>query len=483
MAYDEALQSLTCYLATSTDGGGTWQDAAVVGSGAPHALPGGQQTCGLPRVVFQPDGALVYAFSATHFGSGGYYGAPYAMRSTDGGASFTAPTAIDTTQPDPTTASKGVDQSEDELSVAVDTHTGRVYAAWARFARDFSGADVAVGSTLDGVHWSSAIALTPDVSKTYAVVPVPGVGTDGELYVVYQSGVAPLSTFDLTVRTSQDHAATFAPAATLAASVPSPNAACNSAGDCRSVPFQSVSGLPGNGAAAVAWSALEPSSCTATNPPGCTPRVHLQTTSDGGATWSQPRIVGVPSEASDHTQTSPALSLAPGGRLDLVFYDESPATFNCMATPQQPGNQDTFFASSTDGGGSFSAPQRLDSVTTNVCISSANDGTFDYEVNNDHLVASTDAGADVVWTDSRNGTTANAFHDVYFSALSFVTPAQSTPSPTSASAVAAASVPVPATGFTPAAATTAIVGALLVGSGVLTMAALRFRTRARRRRD
>ncbi|MGH7687629.1 MAG: sialidase family protein [Candidatus Dormibacteria bacterium] len=454
VAYDEALQSLACHLASSSDGGNTWLDGPVVGSGAPYQLPAGQKTCGLPRVVFQPDGALVYAFDSTHFGSGGYYGTPYAMRSTDGGATFSAPTPIDTTQPDPTTSAAGVDQSADNLSLAVDKTTGRVYATWARFARNFTGADAATGSSLDGVHWSSSMVLTPDVTHSYGVVPVPGVGADGELYVVYQTGTAPLSSVNLTVRTSQDHGATFAPAVVIAASVPAPNAACGSAGDCRSVPFQSVSGLSGSGSAAVAWSALEPSSCTASNPPGCSPRVHLQTTSDGGASWSQPRIVGVPSEPADHSQTSPALSLAPDGRLDLVFFDDSPATFNCIASPPQLGFQDTFFASSADGGGTFSAPERLDSVTTNVCVSSGNGGTFDYQVNTDHLVASTNAGTDVVWTDSRNGTLSNAFHDIYFSSLSFApsapSPASSvnaaplTPSP--ASSVAAASVPVPATG-------------------------------------
>ena len=105
--------------------------------------------------------------------------------------------------------------------------------------------------------------------------------------------------------------------------------------------------------------------------------VYFQRSPDGGTDWSEPaRLNRKPPIAFEITQTRhPNLSVAPGGRLDVVWQDRRHWYRGCVHThgPCDEGRLgDTYFRYSTNGGESFSAERRITDRSMN------NDVGFDY---------------------------------------------------------------------------------------------------------
>ena len=92
--------------------------------------------------------------------------------------------------------------------------------------------------------------------------------------------------------------------------------------------------------------------------------IYFQKSTDGAATWSKPLRVNDDPTGNGVRQHLPHLSVAPNGRIDVVWIDHR----NAYVTPVAPaprGGADVYYASSTDGGATFSANRRITDRTIN----------------------------------------------------------------------------------------------------------------------
>jgi len=135
--------------------------------------------------------------------------------------------------------------------------------------------------------------------------------------------------------------------------------------------------------------------------------VWFQRSVDGGGSWSDPEQLNEPAPIqSGITQTRhPSLSVAPNGRLDVVWQDRRHWYRGCFHThaPCDEGRLgDTYYRSSDDAGASFSAERRITDRSMN------NDVGFDYRYGaywayGPQSVPLGDDRVMVAWMDSRDG--------------------------------------------------------------------------------
>ncbi|HSH58916.1 MAG TPA: cell wall-binding repeat-containing protein, partial [Acidimicrobiales bacterium] len=159
-------------------------------------------------------------------------------------------------------------------------------------------------------------------------------------------------------------------------------------------------------------------------PTGADFDIVVQRSTDRGQTWSN--TVRVNDDAPRNNQSNPWISVAPDGRLDVVWHDQR---------HNYPGANlgDIYYASSTDGGATFSANHRVTdrSFNRNVGLTGVGGYTWYGPVsvpigNNKMLVA---------WTDSREGDFNTGIQDIYLAQLD-VPPTGLAPSTTMATATA-----------------------------------------------
>ena len=147
----------------SNDGGLTWSAAATVHTPVTGVIP-----------VVQPNGALTLVFWAQRASS------MLAVRSTDGGATLSAPVTIARIQAKPASPFRAPPVPAADLDGA-----GRVVAVWqdCRFHADCGSNDVVLSRSSDGAAWSQPVRVTRNGN---AVMPTIGVdpGT-GRLAIAY----------------------------------------------------------------------------------------------------------------------------------------------------------------------------------------------------------------------------------------------------------------------------------------------------------
>ena len=125
--------------------------------------------------------------------------------------------------------------------------------------------------------------------------------------------------------------------------------------------------------------------------------VFLSRSDDGAATWSPPRRLG----PSPGAQFLPGIGVAPGGRLDVAFYDRSRDPDDVLA--------EVVMATSSDGGLSFATGRVSDRAFDSIV------GSFTGEniMLGSHLaVVSRPDGATVVWPDTARGNRVNNIVDL-----------------------------------------------------------------------
>jgi hypothetical protein len=96
----------------------------------------------------------------------------------------------------------------------------------------------------------------------------------------------------------------------------------------------------------------------------------VQRSIDGGVTWSQPVRVNDDPRGNGVRQLTPDISVAPNGRVDVVWFDTR-ATLPSPVIPRPAGQGDVYYASSTDGGATFSGNRRISDRSVNL-----DDGTL-----------------------------------------------------------------------------------------------------------
>jgi putative cell wall-binding protein len=93
--------------------------------------------------------------------------------------------------------------------------------------------------------------------------------------------------------------------------------------------------------------------------------VIFQRSTDGGATWSQPLRVNDDPKGIGVRQLTPQVFVAPNGRVDVIWIDTR-TSYPSPIVPKPAGNGDLYYASSSDGGVTFSSNRRISDHSMNL---------------------------------------------------------------------------------------------------------------------
>lgn len=397
MAYQEGTHLNRCYLGLSSNSGKTWVATALVGLGAAHSLPPGVTHCQNPLVVFAPDGTLYYGFQDSGFRSLEPESIHVLlMVSTDGGATFRDPQILDPA------AMKANDWY---LSLA-SSHDGKhLYAAWTRYAQNFTvfpGYPELTTSVDRGRTFAEPVSILPRDNPVYVGGPALAVGTDERVYVAFlpsppgRFGLAP---GELKVAHSSDLGATFATSSLgqiiAATGCPPGVPVCKKMRVSGRIESIAAGRAPGQ-VFIVWWDDRGPDELG---------RISFARSSDGGGSWTVPRIVGVPKGGDLHQQHRPSLSVAPDGTVYIAYYDLAP-----------DGHQDVLLISSSNAGTSFVGPRRMNSVSGDATVGPGTAGRATANLGDSLALVATGTQAFVAWTDARRGTQTSGHQDVAFAA-------------------------------------------------------------------
>lgn len=382
----------SCGLHVSFDGGARWQDGRL-------PFPEGEELperCFAPDAAFDPDGTLHISF-VTLIGRGNTPNALWLASSTDGASTFSTPTRV-----------AGALTFGARLAADPD-RSGRLYLSWLQGLEvgnlKFTNPDnpVVVSRSDDGGRsWSEPVRANAP-AHVRAVAPQVAVGRGGQVVVLYldmgedvldyhgahegQGGEPYDGRWTLAVARSSDQGATWT----------------NSVVDDAVVPTERVI-------------VFFPSTPTLVVDRGSR-RVHVAfhdgrlgdsdawvwTSTDGGATFGPPVRVNDTPLRDGRTQELPKVSVAPGGRLDVAYYDR-------RADPADVMTQ-VSLQSSDDGGHSFGGRLVLSDAPFDSGIGFGSERGMP-DLGSRLGLVSTRTGAMAVWTDTRGGTEASNKQDL-----------------------------------------------------------------------
>ncbi|MBV8527438.1 MAG: exo-alpha-sialidase [Candidatus Dormibacteraeota bacterium] len=429
IAYREGAQRSVCELALSSDGGATWHTQDLIGPQGRLPWDSANTLCYESAAVYGPDGTLYYAVQAAIS-----FRDPFSrvlVTSSPDGVAFSDPVDVD-----PGTRSRNsgdLGGGDWYPRLAVNPTSGELFVRWTHYAsRNASAASVVASSTDHGLHFSAPVVATPapDSGNTTSLIDSYGtaiaVGADGTVYTSWLdltrrnagcSNARPAATstcslpVPLEVAASRDGGRSFGAPVTVASGIdfgcPGRNVAGTTAlASCDNLHFdrgpEAFSLLAGStsGMAALAWWGGDPE-----NPA----RMSVATTHNAGGTWSSPKQVGTIKNAANDEQNRPVLAQAPGGRIDMAYYDTS-----------NGGSQDVYLATSDDGGATFSTPQLVTTTSSNINVGPVSEDGVHPGFGEWLGLVSTDSGAQIAWTDTRRGTVDSAKQDIYFASVQLV---------------------------------------------------------------
>jgi len=292
---DDSPGNLDVFFSRSTDGGNTFAN--------PQDLSNDASDSGSPMVATDPSGNIYVVWE----NDSGVLGVFFA-RSSDGGATFTAPVALST--------NTGGSMSP---QIAVDVN-GDVNVVW----EDDSGnsSDISFSRSADhGATFSAPKSLSLGVgNSTSAAIAVD---LNGNINVAWENDSP--GNFDLFFSRSTDGGLNFS----------TPKNLSNSAGLSRTVQMA----LDGGGNINVVWAE--------NTPPNSSTDIFFTRSANGGASFSAPRNLS----SNAGFSANPSVTVDPGGNINAVWEDST------------PGNRDIFFSQSLDAGATFSAAQNLSNDT------------------------------------------------------------------------------------------------------------------------
>jgi hypothetical protein len=364
------------------------------------APPGEEAKCYGSDVAFGADGTLYYSF-VTLRGRGNVPSALWLSRSRDGGRTLSPPARV----AGPLTF--GVRLAPDPQ------RSGRVYLTWLQ-ARgvgrlQFTGPGnpvMAMRSDDGGRTWTAPVRAS-DPGHVRAVAPAPAVGRDGTLYVLYvdlgddrldyegahggRGGPPHPGRFTLVLARSRDGGANWEQSVAdadirpigrfVVFLAPAPTLAVDGEGRIYAAFHDARLGDPD---------------------------VWLWTLAPGADGWSRPARVNDTRRRDGTAQYLPKLAVAPGGRLDVLYYDRRADRANLM--------NEVSLQSSFDGGETFTPSVRLSSRPFDSRIGfGAKEGLPD--LGSRLGLVSDERAALAVWTDTRAGTPATQKQDLASAAV------------------------------------------------------------------
>ncbi len=383
----------------SADGGATWQPTTLpLPPGTPPCAASPQQVpCPFaPDVAFAPDGTLHVLYVELQ-GQGNTPARLWLASSADGGRTIDAPVQV-------------AGELTFQPRLAVDPE-GTVHIVWLQAAevalnRLVGPAVIVASRSIDGGASFSAPVPVSDPARERVGAPSPVISSDGDLVVLYEDfkddrrdfegleGPPAEGPFALVVTRSDDGGQSFIPGIELESGI---------------VPIKrflvflpehpSIAAGP-DGVLYAAWHTAASGDDD----------VFLRRSDDGGATWGTAVRVNDNPDGDGTHQYLPRVSVAPGGRVDVLFYDRrhDPAA-NVMT--------DAYLATSDDGGASFTN-LRISSTAFDSSVGPVFDETFGADFGTRVGLDSTEEGATAAWTDTRLGSLADGRQDVFAATVS-----------------------------------------------------------------
>lgn len=377
--------NFSAMLQSSFDGGRSWRPT-------PLPLPPGADRPFAPDLVFDPRGDLHVLYSNL-VGRGNRPDNLWMATSADGGRTLSSPVLV----------AKGLTF---QPRLVADSR-GTVYATWLQASNtgnlSFVGEPpyvVAVRSTDGGTTFSTPVRVSdPERERVGAASPV--IDGEGRLVVMYEDfkddrrdfenldGPPWDRPFALVLTTSTDGGRTFPAGTELEAGIVASR---------RFLPF--LPDFPS--LAAGAGRTLYASWADGRNGDD---DAFLRRSDDGGRTWL-PAVRVNDNPLHDGTvQNLPAVAVAPGGRVDVVFYDRRRDPTNVMT--------DVTLATSNDGGRSWKNT-RLSDRSFDSRVGPVADARFTADFGSRLSLDSARKHIDAAWADTRFGNDTTGRQDVVF---------------------------------------------------------------------
>jgi hypothetical protein len=380
----------SCALHVSHDDGAGWTPLEI-------PIPAGEERkCYAPDIAYAADGRLYVAY-VTLKGTENRPHAVWLARSDDGGRTLSPPRRVS-------------GPLAFQVRIATDPRrAGRLYLTWLQ-ARTvglflFPGLDNRIVATRsdDGGRSFSPLTRVSSDRRVRVLAPAPAVGPGGALYVLYldvggdrldyagahdSSGGPPYAGhFSLVLGRSTDGGRRWQESLVDDRVVPTR----------RFIPFlppaPSLAVDPRDGRLYVAFE-------DGANQPA---DVHLWSLPHGASRWSGPVRVNDTAADDRSTQYLPKLAVAPGGRLDVAYYDR-------RADPADHRNE-VSVQSSFDAGRSFTPHAVVSDRSFDARIGAGSERGLP-DIGSRLGLVSGPSGATVAWTDTRAGTIASNKQDI-----------------------------------------------------------------------
>ena len=398
------LPFYSCALHASFDGGSTW-------AGIPVPFPDGEELparCYAPDVAYSPDGTLHMAY-VTLKGTGNSPNAVWVVSSTDGGRTLSVPL-------------RATGPLAFQVRLTADpARAGRLHLTWLQaeevgvllFPTTNNPIQMATSDDA-GATWSQPVRVSsPDRARV--VAPSPTVGPQGQRYVLYldlgedrldyagahqgRGGEPYQGTWSLILARSTDQGQTWQETVVDGAVRPTQRFVVF----LPPSPDLVVDPVSGNLYAAFADSQEGD------------PDVFLWASTDGGATFAARRRVNDTPVTDGTAQYLPKLALAPGGRVDIIYYDRRDDPANLI--------NGVSLQTSADQGRSFTPRIRITDSGFDSRVGPGSERDFTDLGSRLALVSSKNRTL-AVWTDTRAGTDVTSKQDLARAIVQVPTPAR-----------------------------------------------------------
>ncbi|MGH7685707.1 MAG: cell wall-binding repeat-containing protein [Candidatus Dormibacteria bacterium] len=143
--------------------------------------------------------------------------------------------------------------------------------------------------------------------------------------------------------------------------------------------------------------------------------IWFQKSTDGATTWSKPLRVNDDPTGNGIRQHVPRIAVAPNGRIDVVWLDHRNG-YVAPVLPAPRGEADVYYASSSNGGATFTANRRISDRTINLDMGL---GPYlgSYSWHGPVLAELGNNGVFFAWSDPRSGNVDNNSNDIYTATL------------------------------------------------------------------
>jgi hypothetical protein len=368
---DDTANNSNILFSRSTDSGATWS--------TPRNLSGSTGYSFSPRIAVDNNGGINVVWVDNTPGNQDVF----FSRSTDGGASFSAPQNLSNDTPDSASPQVGVDGS------------GNISVVW---ENDDITYGIMYRHSTDGVSFSPVANLATNATGSFG--PQMAIGVDGSISVVWEDDFNFQS--DISFSRSTDNGATFSAPKNLSSNSGNSFSAQVAVDLSGNIEVAWTDNTPGNNDilfthssdGGVTFASTKNVSSSAGDsgnplvgvdasgniyvawqdnvPPATNKDVYLARSTDGGASFSTANLSN-----NSGNSINPFMSVDAGGGINLVWMDRT------------PGNASIFFTRSTDAGATFSTAQNLSNDA-----GSSSDG---------QIVADKNGNLDVVWDDDASG--------------------------------------------------------------------------------